>query len=422
MLFTGAYFDVKTCIVAYLYKSFLFAKYFENKEDTMFLTVKVQLLPNNFQKTRFQQIAGVSRFAYNWALSTQISNREQCGKFLSDLELRRRFTKLKKQKEYEWLNKYSNNVTKQAIKDCCEAYRRFFNGISNFPRFKSRKKSKPSFYVPTDRIKFDTQYVKLEKIATRLSKNKKKQNWVKISERNKIPLNSKYYNAHVSFDGLKWWLTVSLEVEERTDNNRTEGIGIDLGIKNLAICSNGEIYKSINKSKRIKNLEKKKRRLQRKISRKYLKNKKGESYCKTSNITKSEEQLLKLSRKLSNIRQDYIHKVTSNIISRKPMFISIEDLNVMWIIRNKKLSRVAQAQCLRRFIDCIKYKSKLNGIELRIVNRFFPSSKKCCICGNIKKDLRLSDRNYECQLCGNKIDRDFQASINIRDTLEYKIY
>lgn len=387
----------------------------------MFLSIKVQLLPNNYQKTRLIQIASVSRFAYNWALSTQIENHKNGGTFLNDLELRRRFTQLKKQEEYKWLNNYSNNVTKQAIKDCCEAYKRFFNKISGYPKFKTKKHSVPSFHVPTDRIKFTENYVKLEKISTSLKKNKKMKNWIKLSEKNRIPINSKYYNARVCYDGIRWFLTVSIEVEEKENKNSCTGIGIDVGIKELAICSDGKVYGNINKTKRIKNLEKRKRRLQSKISKKYLKNKKGEVYCKTCNIIKSERQLLKLNRKLTNIRYDYIHKVTSDIINRKPIFIAIEDLNIIWMIKNKSLSRHIKEQCLHKFKECLKYKSRLNGIELRIIDRFYPSSKKCYVCGNIKKDLKLSDREYMCTVCGNKIDRDLQASINIRDATKYRV-
>lgn len=186
-----------------------------------------------------------------------------------------------------------------------------------------------------------------------------------------------------------------------------------MGIKDLAICSDNYKYQNINKSQKIKQLEKKKRRLQRSISRKYLKNKKGESYCKTSNIIKSEKKLLKVNHKLTNIRQNYLHQVTSEIIKREPSFICLEDLNVKGMMKNKHLSKAIQQQGFYEFRRQIEYKSRWNNITVIVADRFFPSSKLCTCCGKIKKDLKLSDRIYKCE-CGNVIDRDYQASLNLK--------
>ena len=190
-------------------------------------------------------------------------------------------------------------------------------------------------------------------------------------------------------------------------------MGIDLGIKDLAICSDGKTYRNNNKTERAKKLEKRKRRLQRSISRKYEKNKKGVSYCKTSNIIKSEKELLKLNHKLTNIRQNYLHQTTTDIIKRKPSFIVLEDLNVSGMMKNRHLSKAVQQQKLHEFRRKIEYKSEWNGIKVVIADRFFPSSKMCSCCGNIKKDLKLSDRIYRCE-CGNVIDRDYQAALNLK--------
>ena len=385
----------------------------------MIRSIKVRLNPNNKQLTKLFQYAGCARFAYNWAISREEENHKQGNKFLSDMDLRKEFTQLKKLQEYKWLNEVSNNVTKQAIKDACNAYKGFFKGQSKFPKFKSRKHSIPSFYQDNIQIQFTGTHVKVEKFSIRTKKNKQKLNWIKLYEKGKIPTNCKYLNPRFTYDGLYWYVSVSIEVDDNTDNTDNnitklnEGIGIDLGIKDLAVCSDGNTYKNINKTQRVKKLEKKKRRLQRSISRKYNKNKKGGNYCKTSNIIKREKELLKISKRLTNIRHDYLHQTTSEIIKRKPSFICIEDLNVSGMMKNRHLSEAIQQQGLYEFRRQIEYKAKWNNIPVIIADRFFPSSKMCSCCGHIKKDLKLSDRIYKCE-CGNVINRDFQASLNLK--------
>ena len=387
----------------------------------MIKTYKIKLKPNNKQKTKMFQFCGAKRFAYNWVLGREQENYKNGGKFLNDNILRKEFTKLKSKEEYKWLYSISNDVTKQAIKDACMAYKRFFKGQAKFPKFKSKKFDKPSFYVDNIKIKFTKTHVKLENIATSKKKNKQKLNWIKLSEKNKIPTNCKYINPHVVYDGVNWFICVGIEFEDNEDMPINSGIGIDLGIKDLAICSNGETFKNINKTQKIKKLEKRKRRLQRKISKKYLKNKKGERYCKTSNIIKSEKKLLKLNHRLTNKRNDHLHKTTSSIVNRKPRFITIEDLNVSGMMKNKHLSKAIQDQKLYEFRRQLEYKCKWNNIELRTVDRFYPSSKLCHECGSIKKDLKLSDRAYVCEECGCVLDRDYNASLNLRDAEIYKI-
>ena len=371
------------------------------------------LLPNNKQKTKLFQYANVARYAYNWALAREQENYKNGGKFISDGELRKEFTQLKKSSEYAWLNNISNNVTKQAIKDACEAYRNFFKGYTKFPKFKSRKHSTPKFYQDNVKIKFTDTHVKVEGFTTSKKKNKQKLNWIKLAEHSRIPTDCKYTNPRIKFDGINWWITVGIECNESTDTPQSDGIGIDLGITDLAICSDKNIYKNVNKSQKVKELEKRKRRLQRSISKKYEKNKKGESYCKTSNIIKREKELLKLNHRLTNIRQNYLHQITSEIVNRKPRFICIEDLNVMGMMKNRHLSKAVQQQKLYEFRRQIEYKAAWNNIPVIIADRWFPSSKLCSCCGNIKKDLKLSDRTYVCG-CGNIIDRDYQASLNLK--------
>ena len=372
------------------------------------------LVPNNKQKTKLFRYASTFRFAYNWTLGREKENYENGGRFISDGGLRKEFTQLKKTEEYSWLNEISNNVTKQAIKDACNAYKRFFKGYSKFPKFKSRKHSMPSFFQDNVKIQFTDTHVKVEGFAVSKKKNKQKLNWIKLAECGRIPTkNVKYTNPRIKYDGLNWYITVGVEYEEYTCLPTNEAIGIDLGIKDLAICSDGNTYKNMNKTQKVKKLEKRKRRLQRSISRSYEKNKKGESYCKTDNVIKKEKKLLRLNRRLTNIRHDYLHKTTSEIIKRKPSFICIEDLNISGMMKNKHLSKVVQQQGFYEFRRQIEYKSAWNTIPVIIADRFFPSSKLCSCCRNIKKDLKLSDRIYKCE-CGNVIDRDYQAALNLK--------
>ena len=380
----------------------------------MIKTIRVMLLPNNQQKTKLFQYANTARFAYNWALGREQENYKNGGKFISDGDLRKEFTQLKKTDEYKWLNDISNNVTKQSIKDACEAYRNFFKGYTKFPRFKSKKHSVPKFYQDNVKIQFTDTHVKVEGFAISKKKNKQKLNWIRLAEHGRIPTeNVKYMNPRIKYDGINWYITVGIEYEDSTTLPSNEGIGIDLGIKDLAICCDGNTYKNVNKSQKVKKLEKRKRRLQRSISRKYEKNKKGVSYCKTSNIIKSEKELLKLNHRLTNIHQNYLHQITTEIVKTKPSYIVLEDLNVKGMMKNRHLSKAVQQQCFGEFSRQIKYKSTWNNVKVIIADRFFPSSKLCSCCGNIKKDLKLSDRIYKCE-CGNVIDRDYQAALNLK--------
>ena len=378
----------------------------------MIKTIRVMLIPNNKQKTKLFQYANTARFAYNWALGREKENYKNGGKFLSDGDLRKEFTQLKKTEEYSWLNEISNNVTKQAIKDACNAYKRFFKGYSKFPKFKSRKYSVPSFYQDNVKIQFTETHVKVEGFTTSKRKNKQKINWIRLAEHNRIPTDCKYMNPRIKYDGLNWWITVGVEYEDSTTIPSNDGVGIDLGIKDLAICSDGIKYKNINKSQKVKKLEKQKRRLQRSISRSYEK-KQGKEYCKTNNVIKKEKLLLKRNHRLTNIRKNYLNQTTSEIVNRKPRFICIEDLNVSGMMKNRHLSKAVQQQGFYEFRRQIEYKSAWNNIPVIIADRFFPSSKLCSCCGSIKKDLKLSDRIYKCE-CGNVIDRDFQAALNLK--------
>ena len=373
---------------------------------------KVMLKPNKKQQTRLFQFAGCARFAYNWALNKEITAFKAGEKFISHYDLRKEFAELRNSAEYTWLKTISSRVPYQAIKDCADAFIRFFKKQNRFPKFKSKKRGDFKFYQATDRIKITSTHVKLEKISASRRKNRQKLNWIKLAEVGRIPVGAKYFNPRISFDGLNWWLSVAIEFETEKVETTDEILGIDLGIKNMAVCSDGEIYPNINRTRTIKLLEKRKRRLQRSISRKYLINNEGGSYRKTRNIIRSEKLLLKIHHRLANIRQNYRHQITSEIIGRKPRLIVMEDLNVAGMMKNRHLSKAIQEQGFYEFRRQIEYKAEWAGIEIIIADRFYPSSKTCIKCGKIKKDLRLSERVYRCE-CGNVIDRDLQAAMNL---------
>lgn len=363
------------------------------------ITKKVRIKPSKQQEVQLYKSSGTARFIYNWVLGKQQENYKLGNKFIYDSVLRKEITQLKRTEEFNWLNEVSNNIPKQAVKDACNSYKRFFKGQSKFPKFKSKKKTRPSFYNDTQKLKVKNNLVLLEKIG-----------WIRTSEQ--LSTETKYYNPRITFDGKYWYISVSMEEENKYEELTEESLGIDLGIKELAICSDGTIYGNINKTVKVKKLEKRLRRLQRKVSRKYQKNKEGGKFVKTCNIIKLEKQIKLLQRRLSNIRKDYLNQTTSSIVKTKPRRIVIEDLNVSGMMKNRHLSKAIHKQGFYEFRRQLEYKCKRKGIELVIADRFFPSSKTCSNCGTINKNLKLSDRLFKCE-CGFNIDRDLNASINL---------
>ena len=421
----------------------------------MIRSIRVQLLPNNKQKTKLFQFAGAARYAYNWALDKQMDNFREGRKLQTDHELRKAFTLLRHSEENKWLLDISNNVTKQAIKDLCIAYKNFFHkqkqpiyikysskkithynrigksltvyDMNGHPKFRSKKNGDFRFYQDNVKIQFTGTHVKLESLAGSKRKNRQRLNWVRLAERNRIPVRAKYTNPRIAFDGERWWLSVGIQtarklkplrglsfVCKKRRYARSEGIGIDLGIKDLAVLSDATKVGNINKTRAIRKLKKKRRRLQRQVSQKYQMNKKGDSYCKTSNLIKSEKRLLRINHRLANIRQNHVHQATTSIIKRKPSFVCLEDLNVRGMMKNRYLSEKIQEQNLYEFRRQIEYKAHWAKIPVVIADRWYPSSKTCVICGHVKKELNLLERTYICPVCGNIIDRDFQAALNLK--------
>ncbi|MFY0744820.1 transposase [Solibacillus silvestris] len=365
----------------------------------MILARKVRLKPTNEQEVLLWRSVGTARWVYNWTLVRQHENYQQGNKFLTDNCLRKEITQLKKTDEYSWLSEVSNNVAKQAVKDACNAYKRFFKGLAKYPKFKSKKTSKPSFYNDNLKLKVKRFSVLIEKVG-----------WLHTSEQ--LPMGVRYTNPRITFDGKYWYLSLGIEREESKLDLTDEVIGIDLGIKELAVCSNQMVFKNINKSHKLKKIEKRLRRLQRSVSRKYSKNKEGKRYVKTSNIIKIEKQIRNLYRRLSNIRLNHVHQSTNAIVKTKPCKVVMENLNISGMIKNRHLSEAIAKQKFYEFIRQMKYKCDKNGIEFIQVGRFYPSSKTCSQCSTIKTDLKLSDRIYKCD-CGLQIDRDLNAAINL---------
>ena len=366
----------------------------------MLRTFKVELAPNNKQRSLLYQAAGTARWAYNWALANEKVHYADSGKFLFDGELRKRLTQLKKT-EFSWLNRYSNNVTKQAIKDCSIALRNFFKGNAEFPSFKSKHRTKASFYHDPWKLKVTETHVQFEKIGR-----------VRLKERSRIPLGVSYQNPRIACDNGRWYISVAADVEYTEAAENTPPIGIDLGVKDLGVVSDGRVFKNINKTRRLKQLERRKKRLQRRASRHY--ERMAKTRCKKSRgLLNLEKHIRSVNKKIRDQHANHIHQMTAELVKTKPEFIVIEDLNVDGMLKNHRLARAIQDNRLAEVRRQLEYKCEFYGVILMVADRFYPSSKLCSDCGHKKPDLKLSDRVYRCSECGNVMDRDRNAAINL---------
>ena len=386
----------------------------------MYLTKKIRLKPTLEQEILFRKSAGVARWAYNYLLSEKervykeyLKNGKTGNKKISQNEVRKYINNILKPTTHKWLKEVSSNVMKQAVKDADLAYKKYFNKLANKPRYKSKHKDKLSFYVNYESLSKKNGGFQGEKIG-----------FVKTSEPlPNIPKGKKYLNPRITYDNKYWYLSVGYEISGIETEHTDESIGVDLGIKDLAICSNGKVYKNINKSKKVKRLKRKLKREQKKLSRKIEHNiekhteskkpifKKDLSEC--SNFQKQKHITQLLNRKLTDIRNNYLHQTTTEIVKTKPFRIVMESLNVKGMMKNKHLAKAISEQKFFEFKRQIKYKCKKYGIEFIEVPMFYPSSKICSCCGSIKSDLKLSDRIYHCKECGLIIDRDYNASLNL---------
>ena len=374
----------------------------------MIRTLKIRLLPTPEQEQVFWNHIGAARFIYNYMLAEQIRRREAGEEHMSAFDMSKLLTQLKKQDEYLWLNDVSNRTLQRSCADIDVAYENFFTGRARFPRFKSRKRSKPSFPAREDvgALWFSKTYVQISKIGK-----------VSYQTNYDIPLGRecKFSNPRVQFVKAsgKWILTVSVERESQAPVLTNKPMGIDVGVKDLAIVAFGDeqfVFHNINKSKRVRTLERKQRHIQRTIDRKYRTN---GSYEKTRQIEKYERILRDIHFRLTNIRSDYTHKTTHTLVSMLPQTVVMEDLNVSGMMKNRHLAKAIQDQRLSEFICQMQYKCKERGIEFVQASRFYPSSKTCSNCGAIKRDLKLSERTFVCPECGLYIDRDYNAALNL---------
>ena len=369
-------------------------------------TYKVKLKLNNKQKTRLFKNASVSRFAYNLTLEIQEENYKKGNKFLSDSEVRKIITK-RKQNDLAWLYDYNCDIVKQAVKDACRAYKKFFNKKAKKPKFKSAKLTKPSFYVDGWKLKIENGYIKIP-LCTK----------IKLYEKDYIPEGLNYQNPRITFDGIYWWLSVGLPIEIEQYELTDEIIGIDLGLKELATCSNGMVFHNVTKSKEYRKINKSLKQKQRQVSRKYEMNKQGNKFIKTSNIKKLERRIQKKRIKLDNIKKDYFHKSSTALVRTKPKAIVLEDLNVAGMRKNKYLSHSLQETSISTFKQMLINKAESHGIEVVLADRFYPSSQICSHCGS-RRSIKLSERTYKCPVCGLEIDRDLNASINLKHYREF---
>ena len=378
---------------------------------------KTEINPTEEQKARIRKTIGTCRYVYNFYLGHNKSLHDNGEKFMTgksfSLWLNNEY--IPDNPDKTWIREVYSKAVKKSIEDGCAAFTRFFKHQSDFPKFKKKGKSDVKMYFVRNNPK-DCQCERHRlKIPTL--------GWVRIKEKGYIPTTKDGYmirSGTVSVKAGRFYVSVLVEIPDvNINNNLNEGIGIDLGLKDFAIISNGKTYRNINKSAGLKKLEKQLIREQRSLSRKYENLKKGES-TQRANIQKQKLKVQKLHHKMDNIRTDYINKTIAEIVKTKPSYITIEDLNVKGMMKNRCLSKAVASQKFYEFRKRLKAKCDEKGIELRVADRFYPSSKTCHHCGSIRKNLKLSDRIYRCE-CGYVADRDLNAALNLKDAKTYKI-
>lgn len=378
---------------------------------------KTEINPTEEQKARIRKTIGTCRYVYNFYLGHNKALHDNGEKFMTgksfSLWLNNEY--IPDNPDKTWIREVYSKAVKKSIEDGCAAFTRFFKHQSDFPKFKKKGKSDVKMYFVRNNPK-DCQCERHRlKIPTL--------GWVRIKEKGYIPTTKDGYmirSGTVSVKAGRFYVSVLVELPDvNINNNLNEGIGIDLGLKDFAIISNGKTYRNINKSAGLKKLEKQLIREQRSLSRKYENLKKGES-TQRANIQKQKLKVQKLHHKMDNIRTDYINKTIAEIVKTKPSYITIEDLNVKGMMKNRCLSKAVASQKFYEFRKRLKAKCDEKGIELRVADRFYPSSKTCHHCGYIRKNLKLSDRIYRCE-CGYVADRDLNAALNLKDAKTYKI-
>lgn len=384
--------------------------------------IKIALDLTDEQEQQMWKSVGVARWSYNYAITRC---KEQYSDYLKDNTLPKTLTAgeilkeltVLKRTTHPWLKEVGGNVAKHAVRDWDEARKRFFKGLGKAPNYKSKATSKPSFYVNYETLRRVNGGFRGERLG-----------FVKTTQPlPKIPKGTHYMNPRISFDGKYWYLSIAYEVSDVSVELTDSVIGVDLGIKTLATLSTGDVIENINKSYRVKQLEKQLRREQRHLARQLQANIKGytttakggrrptykRSLDLCSNIQNTKRKIKLLYRKLSSIRLNHVHQATSHIVKQLPKGVVIEDLNVRGMMKNKHLAKHVQNSMFYEFRSQLEYKCSKYGIQLVVADRFYPSSKACSCCGFIKSDLKLNDRVYRCNSCGLEIDRDLNAAENL---------
>ena len=363
------------------------------------LSRKIRILPTPDQEVRLWKSAGVSRWAHNYVVASKNEEPD-----LEENVLRKRITQLKKTEEYSWLKEVGNEVIKQSVIDCFKSYRR-----RGRAKFHKKATTRPSFHLKHESLRrVDSFHVQCEKLGR-----------VKTAEPFPIlPSSQRYYSKPtITYDKKYWYISVSIEAEVRDLESQTDPIGIDLGIKDLAVVATDKehvrTFGSINKTARVKKLERKLRRYQRKFNRQRSMRPTDIDLSDLKNYQKTKKQIQLIYRTLTNIRNNYLHQVTTWVVKTKPSAIVLENLAVRNMMRNRYLAKAIQDQKFYMFRTMIMYKAEVRSIPVILADRFLPSSKTCHNCGCVKRNLSLSERIFVCEDCDYRMDRDINAAMNL---------
>ena len=386
--------------------------------NTLFKSFKTEIMPTPEQKEIILRTIGVCRFVYNLYVGVNMERLEQGKPFMSGMTFSVWLNNayLPANPEKLWIKQVSSKAVKRAIMNAENAYRRFFKGLSGFPRFKKKGKSDPSMYFVRNGAK---QPIVCERHRMKIPTL----GWVRLKEYGYLPINGFIKSGTVSVRAGRFFVSVLAEVPETEKQTpETDGIGVDLGIQAFATVSDERVFENINKTDEVGRLQKRLRREQRKLSRKYgsfqERNLKGDAT--RQNIQKQRLTVQQIYYRLDCIRTDFINKAIAELVKTKPSYIALEDLNVRGMMKNRHLAKAVSEQKFSEFRRKLTLKCAELGIELRVVDRFYPSSKTCHCCGRVKRDLKLSERVYSCE-CGYTADRDYNAALNLRDTERYKL-
>lgn len=398
----------------------------------MLKAFKTEIAPTREQKGKIIRSIGIARFLYNHYIGYNKKLYRMYQRGLLDSYQKHfvsandfdKYVNHKLKIELPWINECGSKARKKALVNAETAFKKFFNGLAGFPRFKKKSYQYVKLYFPKNN-KGDWTIWRHKLMVPTLKQ-------VRLKEFGYLPVGATVISGTVSYVASRFYVSVVVDIDEKSKHNKdletayrtaTDGIGIDLGIQDLAVVSDGRKFENINKNSKVKRLEKRLRREQRRLSRKYESKKKkgGKTATASANIEKQKLKVQKLHHRIDEIRKDYENKVIHEIVKQKPRFITVEDLNVKGMMKNRHLAKAVATQRFNCLLTKLKRKAEIIGIEMRIVDRFYPSSKTCHVCGHIHKGLKLKDRVYVCHECGYTEDRDFNASLNLRDAKKYRV-